>query len=75
MTFGHRVIRKVSVDNGTISTIAGNGWGYSGDGGAAILAELNYPSGIALDTFGSIYIADEYNDRVRKLIGTCNTGI
>ena len=68
-------IRKVSVADGTISTIAGTGsWGYSGDGGAATSARLSSPHGIALDTFGSIYISDDYNHRIRKLIESCNAG-
>ena len=70
----HR-IRKVSVADGTISTIAGTGsWGSLGDGGAATSASLSYPSGVALDTAGNIYIADEDNHRIRKLIESCNAG-
>ena len=63
----HR-IRKVSVADGTISTIAGTGSsGFSGDGGAATSADLYYPSGVALDTAGNIYIADRNNNRIRKV--------
>ena len=49
----HR-IRKVTVSTGTITTIAGNGGAgsYSGDGGAATSATLNYPKGVALDSAG-----------------------
>ncbi len=51
-----------------ITTIAGNGTaGYSGDGGAATAAELAYPEGLALDGSGNIYIADNLNNRIRKL--------
>ncbi|MBD2701400.1 hypothetical protein IC229_12175 [Spirosoma sp. BT702] len=61
-------IRKVNVANGTISTIAGTGtYGYSGDGGAAINAKLNSPSGLALDLSGNLYIADRGNHRIRKI--------
>ena len=57
-------IRKVS--NGVITTVAGNGiYGFSGDGGPAISAQLNGPSAIALDSAGALYIAD--NLRVRKV--------
>ncbi len=48
-------IRKVTVSTGIISTIAGSGTSgsYSGDGGAASSAALNYPRGVALDSSGS----------------------
>jgi sugar lactone lactonase YvrE len=60
-------IRKVST-NGIITTVAGNGTGgYSGDGGAATNAELNYPRGVALDAFGNLFIADAINQRIRKV--------
>ncbi len=62
----HRV-RKVDT-NGTITTVAGNGTGgYSGDGGLATEAELYYPSGVAVDALGNLYIADDYNSCVRKV--------
>ncbi len=51
-----------------ILTIWGNGVAsYSGDGGAAISAELNNPFGVSVDALGNIYIADRYNNRIRKL--------
>jgi sugar lactone lactonase YvrE len=60
-------IRKVT-PGGMISTVAGNGiQGYSGDGGPATSAQLNYPLGIAVDTAGILYIADSSNFRVRKV--------
>ena len=53
---------------GIITTIAGTGVpGYNGDGIAADTALLNFPQGIAVDTFGNVYIADFYNSRVRKV--------
>ncbi|MGA1823831.1 MAG: RHS repeat-associated core domain-containing protein [bacterium] len=53
---------------GTITTIAGNGnRGYSGDGGLATQAMLNYPYGIEVDNVGNIYIADSYNSRIRRI--------
>ncbi|MBX3163212.1 MAG: T9SS type A sorting domain-containing protein [Bacteroidetes bacterium] len=62
----HR-IRKVS-SNGIITTIAGNGGiGFSGDGGAATAAQLNYPQSVAVDGSGNVYIADGYNIRIRKV--------
>ena len=69
-------IRKVSVSTGNITTttVAGNGpngcgdcGAYSGDGAAATSARLNTPSGIAVDSSGNLYIADESNYRVRKV--------
>ena len=62
----HRV-RRVS-SGGTITTIAGTGQsGFSGDGGPAASAQLDLPSGVALDGQGNIYIADLGNDRIRKM--------
>ena len=62
-------IRKVDA-SGTITTVAGNGkGGYSGDGGPATSAELNYPNGVAVDSAGNLYIADEFNQRIRKVSG------
>ena len=60
-------IRKVAT-SGIISTIAGNVTaGYSGDGGAATSAELNYPYDIAFDGNGNLLIADEGNYVIRKV--------
>ncbi|OQW90947.1 MAG: hypothetical protein BWK78_05825, partial [Thiotrichaceae bacterium IS1] len=62
----HR-IRKVDV-TGIISTVAGNGtYGFSGDGGIAISAQLAYPEGVAIDSNGRLYIADSSNKRIRKV--------
>jgi len=64
---GDNAIRKVS-PTGIISTIAGNGnTGFSGDGGLATNAQLNLPSGVAVDGNGDVYAADTYNFRVRKV--------
>jgi uncharacterized protein YjdB len=62
--------------SGTITTVAGNGqYGYSGDKGPALNAELTVPWGVAVDTSGNLYIADEYNNRIRKVdtFGTITT--
>jgi sugar lactone lactonase YvrE len=60
-------IRMVNT-NGIITTVAGNGsQGYSGDGGAATNATLYWPAGIALDAAGELYIADNFNNRIRKV--------
>jgi len=64
--FNHR-IRKVAPD-GTISTVAGIGTaGYSGDGGPAVSAQINTPTGICVDAAGNLFIADVGNQRIRKI--------
>ena len=62
----HRVRR---VDRaGRIATVAGTGQhGFSGDGGPATAARLAFPSGVAADSAGNLYIADEGNRRVRRV--------
>ena len=61
-------VRKIYPD-GTIATIAGTGTpGYSGDGGPALSATLNRPSGLALDSTGALYVADSANSALRRLV-------
>jgi sugar lactone lactonase YvrE len=60
-------IRKVDL-SGTITTVAGNGTNaFSGDGGPATSASLNFPEGVAVDSSGNIFIADTSNNRIRKV--------
>jgi len=62
-------VRVVDPSTGTISTVAGNGvQGYSGDGGPARDAALFRPFGIALDAAGDLYIADTFNNRIRRVV-------
>lgn len=69
----HR-IRKVSGSTGIISTVAGTGVrGYNQDGIAATTATLSSPLAVAVDAAGNIYIADSFNNRLRKV--TLSTGI
>ena len=64
----HR-IRRVDT-SGIITTVAGNGIaGYRGDGGLATQAKLNFPVDITVGISGDLYIADEYNHRIRKIDG------
>ncbi len=66
--FNQRV--RVINSAGTISTVAGNGTaGFSGDGGAAASASLNFPGGLALDSTGALFISDTPNQRIRKVSG------
>src|SRR5438132_897503 len=54
---------------GQLTTVAGNGTeGFSGDGGPATSAALSGPHGLFVDGFGNIFIADTYNDRIRKVV-------
>ncbi len=77
--YGHRV-RKVSPD-GVISTVAGTGQGGgSGDGGPATLAQLNLPTGVALDDGGNLYVSESGGGRIRRItpagvIGTVFQGL
>jgi hypothetical protein len=61
-------VRRVDATTGYIATVAGNGSsGATGDGGQAIAAELNNPSGLAIDGAGDLYIADSGNNVVRRV--------
>jgi hypothetical protein len=54
--------------NGIITTVAGNGnYGFSGDGGLATDATFYSPQGLAVDAFGNLFIADSFNNRIRKV--------
>ncbi len=57
-------IRMIDTD-GIITTVGGMGEGFSGDGGPAVLARLNGPRDVAVDTLGHLFIADTDNNRIR----------
>jgi photosystem II stability/assembly factor-like uncharacterized protein len=67
---GNNRIRRVDA-SGVITTVAGSGTapygGFSGDGGPATSAELSFPTGVTVDRNGDIFIADQNNQRIRKL--------
>ena len=63
----NNLIREVS-SSGNITTFAGSsdlGAGYAGDGGPALQAQLNDPTGVAVDKYGNVYIADAANNVIR----------
>lgn len=65
-TMNHRV-RRVEATTGVITTVAGTGQPrYSGDGGPAVLAALNEPTGLAVND-KALYIADQSSNRVRRV--------
>jgi sugar lactone lactonase YvrE len=60
-------IRRIDLRTLIIATVAGTTKGFSGDGGAAVQARLDNPSGIAMDAQGNLYIAEFVNHRVRRV--------
>jgi uncharacterized protein (TIGR03437 family) len=72
--FGAHRVYKMATD-GTVTTLAGTGSpGYSSDGVAA-LAMLNYPTALAVDHQGNVYIADSANHLIRKVSAGLLTSI
>ena len=62
--------RILKISNGVTTTVAGNGVrGFAGDNGPATSAQLFSPQAIAVDSAGNLYIADTYNNRIRKVAG------
>ncbi len=81
---GNNVVRTVAATTGTfygesmaagdIYTIAGNGdQSYSGDGGVAVAASLNFPEGLTVDSFGNVLVADSENNVIRAVASTTGT--
>jgi len=62
----HR-IRKIAKEGGTwtVSTLAGSGRGYQE--GAAATAQFTWPTDVAVDTSGNVYVTDQENNRIRKI--------
>jgi sugar lactone lactonase YvrE len=64
----NNAVRKIY--NGTVTTVAGRGReeaGFTGDGGPAVEARLNFPKGITIDALGNLYISDAGNHVIRKV--------
>lgn len=62
------ILSKQDVQGQIINTIAGNGtYGYSGNGGPAVLAQLGWQGGVISDKAGNVYIADFDNNVIRKV--------
>ena len=76
LSFSLLFLLSLGIHAQTIYTIAGTGiFGFYGDGGPASLAQLYDPTGVAVDAYGAIYIADAGNNRIRKIdtAGTITT--
>ncbi len=68
----HEVLRVDPLGN--LTQVAGTGaGGFTGDGGPAASASLSFPSDVAVDAQGNLFIADSHNQRVRRVDAT--TGI
>jgi sugar lactone lactonase YvrE len=67
--------RRIDASTGIITTVAGSDLtdGYNGDGGNALNIWFNYPHGVCVDEIGTLYVADQNNNRIRKSIQLTNT--
>jgi sugar lactone lactonase YvrE len=66
--YGNNRIRKVTIADGFINTIAGTGVnGYGGDGFPATNAILSYPNSIFVDTIGNVYFSEMGNNTIRRI--------
>ncbi len=66
--FNLDLVRRINLTSRTIDTIAGNRTtGYSGDNGLAVRAQLDAPAGLAVGADQSVYIADRFNQRIRRV--------
>jgi len=63
-------VRRVNLQTGQVTTVAGTGNpGSIGDNIPAISADLNFPTAVAVDSSGNIFIADTFNHRIRRVDG------
>ncbi|MGC4040843.1 MAG: T9SS type A sorting domain-containing protein [Flavobacterium sp.] len=63
--YGNNKIRKITPD-GTVSTFAGTGVAGAGEGSSAT-AQFNGATGVCVDSFGNVFVADYYNNKIRKI--------
>jgi streptogramin lyase len=67
------VVRRVDATTNIINSVAGNGTaGFSGDGGLATLAQLDYPEAVWVDSSDNMFIVDTDNCRIRRVDATTN---
>ena len=71
-TFNNRI--RVVGSDGIVATLVGDGTArYGGDGGPARYGRISHPEGLAFDSAGNLYIADTFNNRIRKVSAADNT--
>jgi sugar lactone lactonase YvrE len=71
---GNHRIRRIDATTDTITTIAGTGTqGFSGDNGPAINANIDSPTGLAVDSASNLYLADTHNHRIRRIDAKTST--
>jgi hypothetical protein len=72
----NHIVRWVT-PTGTMITYGGTptSAGFSGDGGSALKGQFYYPDGIARDSAGNTYVADQYNQRIRKITPFAGYGL
>ena len=65
----NNAIREVNASTGVITTVAGmlGQSGFSGDGGQATAALLNFPTDVQVDSQGDLFITDSVNNRIREV--------
>ncbi|HVT72268.1 MAG TPA: immunoglobulin domain-containing protein, partial [Lacunisphaera sp.] len=64
---GNGVIRRILVANQSVTTYAGQPNAFGSDDGSAAGAKFGGPLGIAIDSSGNVYVADDYADTIRKI--------
>lgn len=72
--YSNKTIRKIT-PQGVVTTIAGVAGVIGFQDGPGAQAKFSYPSGIAVDGAGNIYVADKYNNRIRKITVSAATGL